>query len=112
MFFMGLIKEILRRQEESSTEEVKSLRALVDKLTDQILGMKREGYHPAPVAHEFHRDLLSEEIMSAINSVAPTEGTTIYNDMLEYGRALIITGMPDDQIADKILKGGSYEEFD
>ena len=111
MFFIGLIKEILRRQEESRMEEVKSLRAMVDKLTDQILGMKREGYHPAPVAHEFHRDLLSEQIMGAIDSVA-NEGTGLYNDLLEHARSLIIANKPEDQIADEILKGSSFEEFD
>jgi len=111
MFFIGLIKEILRRQEESRMEEVKSLRATVDKLTDQILGMKREGYHPAPVAHEFHRDLLSEQIMGAIDARS-TEGTGLFNDLLDLARVRLTEDKSEDQIVDEILNGSSFEKFD
>lgn len=111
MFFFGLIKGIIERQEHSRTAEVEFLRTRVVELERDLLEMKREGFQRPPVMQQFQYELLPDEIMVAIDGAAP-EGSTLYNDLLDHARTLQVTGMPADLIADRITQGGSFEDFD
>jgi len=112
MFFTKLVKQIMERQDQRSAEEVEFLRARLVALEDSILEMKKVGFESAaPVTQTFQRDLLSDTIMGAIDASA-REGTTLHADLLDFGRAQRLLGRDDEEIADRIMSGGSAQDFD
>ena len=111
MFTGQLIKAIIENQEKSRAAEVEFLRGRITALENCILEMKREGFQAPPLTQQFRSDLLNEEIMGAIGSIA-SEGTTLFSDLLDFARARQIENVPDDEIADSIIKGNSFKGFD
>jgi len=102
----------MERQDRRSAEEVEFLRGRIVALEDCILDMKHKGFESAAPQHQvFQQDLLSDTIMGAIGA-SSKEGTTLNADLLEFARAMRLQDLDDEDIADRIMRGGASGDFD
>lgn len=86
-------------------EQLSWLRIQNDKLTEQIVEMKRDGFaRPTPqMAHEIAAPM-DDRIMAAIRSLAP-EGSRLEGELMQFANAALLADEEIEDIADKILAG-------
>jgi hypothetical protein len=86
-------------------EQLSWLRIQNDKLTEQIVEMKRDGFARATpqMAHEIAAPM-DDRIMAAIRSIAP-EGSRLEGELMQFANAALLADEEIEDIADRILAG-------
>lgn len=100
--------QILKTQNNRLEQQVDWLQRQVEKLTDQILAMKKEGFTWAPPAEVPRQNTMDDRIMAAINSRA-RPGTQLEQSLFEYASNALIMGGEVEDVVDGILAGKEIE---
>jgi hypothetical protein len=100
--------QILKSQNARLEQQVDWLQKRVEKLTDQCLTMKKEGFTWAPPNEAPRASGLDDRIMAAIASRAKP-GTQLERDLFEYASSALIQDGEIEDIVDGILAGREVE---